>query len=102
VKRSADLIEHFGEIRKVHPQVPEQFIQDWKDYTYNWKTQVEYMSGEPLLSMNFLDDEDFEPMTFEEFARQKSETERSQPDPEYEEKFNPTQPNTMADLRSKI
>ena len=99
VKAVADRIDEVTTYRKILPQVSPAFIQDWKDYLYKWKAQVEYVVRHPLLSINIefdfgdeeeRDKEDFRPPTFDEFkSRWYGKFEREAPEPLIEYCFDP-------------
>lgn len=92
VKQLADLIDSVSTFRKLHPQVEAEFIADWKHYLSNWKTQVEFVNVFPLLSLNLLDEADFEPPTFEHYKSNRNHISAHEaPDPAFDESFDPVQ-----------
>lgn len=93
LKNIADRIELASSLRKVHSQIDERFISEWKLYRYKWRREVEYIVAEPLLNINLFDDEDFTPVSFEGFRLSPGQSDFSEPDPEYETEFDPRKHN---------
>lgn len=82
----ASQIERVQRYRKTHPQISNEFIQDWKDYLYKWRKEIDYVvSAELLASL------DFEVGTFEDFQKDRGFNFRplSAPDPDFEDEFRP-------------
>ena len=62
LRRTARLIDYLGALRKIHPQVSPLFVEQWKEYLYGWRMEVEYVYEEPILSLNLLDEPEFVPI----------------------------------------
>ena len=90
LKQIADQIDRVSTFRKLHSQVSPEFIRDWKDYLYKWKSQVEYVDLWHILSLNLFDEPDFHPVTYDEFKKNTGKiTGVEAPDPSNDESFHP-------------
>ena len=106
VKVVADEIEKASDYRKSHPQVSPGFISDFKDYTYKWRAEVTYVVDWPQLELNFFDEDDFEPPTFEQFKKTYRRAEqKTGPDTDWETDFDPSKHDgsvAIADMLSLV
>lgn len=86
VDNIAGQIERVQRYRKTHPQISSEFIQDWKDYLYKWRKEIDYVVSTELLASL-----DFEVGTFEDFQKDGSVNFRSlsAPNPDFEDEFRP-------------
>ena len=91
VRDAAGKIEQVGDLRKYHPQVPTQFISDWKKYLREWKKAIDYVSyvdsREKLSTIFDLDEAEH---SFEAYKNRSPIKKRYDPDPDFEEDFNPS------------
>ena len=93
VKQTSGWIESIGSIRKFHPQVPAQFIADWKTYQHEWRKPVEYLSyidACEMLEGIDLEGGAFHTESFDEWAKRSPIERLEVPDPDWEEGFDPT------------
>lgn len=89
-KNAADSIDLANLYRKVHPQVSQPFIEQWKRYKREWAKPVEYVWLEPILSLDLLGDGDSQAPTYEEFvATSRGSLTFESPEPNYDDRFEP-------------
>lgn len=91
LKQVADLIDRVSTFRKLHPHVSPEFIQDWKDYHYKWKSQVEYVFiTNAVLSSGLFVESGFRPRTYDEFKKNTGNiADVEPPDPYNDDSFDP-------------
>ena len=86
---TAESIELFSSVRKIHLHVSPIFLELWKDYLNRWRMTVEYVHKEPLLRINLFDEVSLPPISFEEFSSFQRGLNRDEADPNYDESFDP-------------
>ena len=88
VDSAAGTIDKVSNLRKIHPQVSTEFIQDWKDYRHKWRKQIAYVVAMDL-NIN-LGEEWGSPPTFEEFVANRGDPYmRDAADANWEDEFFP-------------
>jgi hypothetical protein len=103
VERAAELIEKAANYRKVHPQVEETFISEFKDYSYRWRTEVAYVTYCSDMSTIAFEDDDFEVTSFEDFKKTFARSSgRTEPDTYWETTFDPSRHDGAAAIRNLL